>query len=86
MAWDRQIAARPHNKEFVMTKIMQTTPYRLDGHARVSIAREAPTVAELTLTVGDHWHVFHMNRQQLESMHREIAAKLKEAPLPVRQQ
>jgi hypothetical protein len=67
-----------------MTKFMQSTPYQLDGHARVTIDPAVPTVAELTLTVGDQWHVFQMNRQQLESMRREIDVKLRAAPLPAR--
>jgi hypothetical protein len=67
-----------------MTKFIETIDYQLDGHARVSTDPAVPSVAELTLTVGDKWHVFHMNRQQLESMRREIDAKLKAAPLPVR--
>jgi hypothetical protein len=61
-----------------------TANYVLDGFPTVSIHSETPMIGEITLTVGDQWHVFHMERRQLELLHHEIASKLKAAPLRAR--
>jgi hypothetical protein len=70
-----------------MTKFMKIAPtHVLDGFATVSVKPETPMIGELTLTAGDVWHVFQMERRQLELLHHEIASKLKAAPLPARGQ
>jgi hypothetical protein len=67
-----------------MPKFMVPKSYSIDGFALVSIDPKTPTVCEVSFHVGNELRSYHLGRPQLEQLARDIAAKLKAAPLPAR--
>jgi hypothetical protein len=67
-----------------MPKFMIPTDYYPTGYMSVSVDPTTPTMGQITFTIENRWHVHHLERQQLERLHHDIAAKLKAAPLPAR--
>jgi hypothetical protein len=67
-----------------MIKIMIPKTFQADGFALVSVDPKNPQSGEISFHVGNEQHTYVLGRQPLDQLARDIAAKLKAAPLPAR--
>ena len=69
-----------------MAKFLIPKTFQVDGFATVAIDSRTPDLCEVTFQVENELRTYQLGRQQLEQLGRDIAAKLKAAPLPARGQ
>jgi len=67
-----------------MPKFMIPKTFQADGLALVSVDPQRPEIGDVSFHVGTELHTYQLGRQQLDRLGRDIAAKLKAAPLPAR--